>query len=439
MASAASVTEFGDLLRSFASESPFPYVYANLADLVDESGIYGVRGAYHFVLWVKYWMWHEEKHDQAMRKEEEPEKVGLLGQWYNACIVPDSKDEEPLLPYRPLHGDGPSCEAAAEKLKETFLPAISLEGKPWQDGVLDWWRANQTKLLPLCISLMHDDKEGAEKELREVPPSYEDRDAELDDILSEDEETFCEEWLLEKKPHRDGMAGCHQLYTVTKMIFEARRPGLWGAYHFVERLVSWMILHVDEVFETPGLDSCYFTTGPAPHAISSRSLASATDVKTTSPACTRASKKVKKSLKHVTENKHFPWQPEVGPWWEQHQPELVAQIATVHLVASDDFDDYMMWAAQTPDVPDTSKDASYFAALQIYQVVNDAQIYGHWGAYHLVSRVSKWMVVNPGPVKKWEKACHFQSNPLPPSTHAEDPIVGDHLNSVLLRRHDASY
>lgn len=87
------------------------------------------------------------------------------------------------------------------------------------------------------------------------------------------------------------------------------------------------------------------------------------------------------------QQKDIAWQSGVRPWWEQHQQEVLVQMAIVQMVASDDFDDYMMWVAQTPNVPDTSQDDSYLAAQKLYQLVNDSRLLSQWGAHHLVSRV----------------------------------------------------
>lgn len=66
--------------------------------------------------------------------------------------------------------------------------------------------------------------------------------------------------------------------------------------------------------------------------------------------------------------------------------------------------------ADHPDVPDNQKSASYLAAQRILDVVRVAKIDGPWGAFHLVTRVSKWLLLNPKPVNKWKKACFGQES-----------------------------
>lgn len=247
------------------------------------------------------------------------------------------------------------------------------------------------------------------------------------------------------------VTACSEPHYLMRSIFEANIPGLWGAYHFVERLVSWLTIHDTEVFDTPGLAACFIKKRFG-DPVAAKSMTSPTTVKASQDIdpcyCTKANKKLKNSLNNVTENKNFPWQPAVRPWWEQHHQELLAQVAIILVVASDDFDEYVRTVAESPDVPDTSKDASYFAAQKIYQAVNDSKIYGQWGAYHLVSRVSKWMMVNPDDVKEWKKACSELSSQeldcpvrtvLPSNPGELDLVLGGHLNrSSLLRQPNTS-
>lgn len=61
--------------------------------------------------------------------------------------------------------------------------------------------------------------------------------------------------------------------------------------------------------------------------------------------------------------------------------------------------------ADHPGLPDDQKKASYLAAQRILDAVKAAKINGPWGAFHLVTRVFKWLLLNPKPVNKWKKYC----------------------------------
>lgn len=379
MTASTWVYEFADI-RVLAETMPFPHVFLKLADIVDESETYGTWGAFHFVMWVRNWL------QQAM--------VGDAGlEWYDACLpwIPAPTPSNSTFNTVPLDAvDNSRCKAAAEYLERHFLPAISLEGHPWQDGVLDWWRAHQTQILPFAMKLMNGDKEGAEEELRVLlPPDEAEERQMLQEIRNQTATEFCdycEECVFVEYQE----IKCRELYTLLTSIAEAERPGLRGATHFVGLLIPWVIVHNNIVLYTPHLQACFSTDTedpPKTHIVSNLARSAAFEATKAKPSCTKAYKKMAKSLQHVTENKNLPWQPAVHPWWEQHQQDLLVQIAIVHVVASDDFDDYMMWVAKTPNVPDTSKDASYLAAQKIYQLVNNSEIFGQWGAYHLVSRV----------------------------------------------------
>lgn len=159
-----------DIIRVFAKLMPIPRVVWQLADIVDESEIRGIGGASHLLIWVLNWMAQELAHEDVV--------AGLAREWYDACAL----KAFPPVPGNTWSVDGSEsslCEAAAEQLEKSFLPAISVEGHPWQEGVLGWWRASQTTLLPIALKVMgdhHDSKNDAEEALRFIPPSFEDRD-----------------------------------------------------------------------------------------------------------------------------------------------------------------------------------------------------------------------------------------------------------------------
>lgn len=265
------------------------------------------------------------------------------------------------------------------------------------------------------MKLMNNDKEVAKDMLRDGPQAIDETEKIVYDGLNKSVAEFCDH--CEGCPWKDDREiTCQEVYKVMKLCSETDTRGSWGAYHFVSMLWSWMIVNDDDVFNTPGLAACFIADTKNPHMTATiNSLASTTedeDTETTVPTkppsekCTKSSKKLKKALKQVTDNKNLPWKPEVHAFWDQHYQDLLLRIATVHLVASDDFDDYMEWVFKTPNVPDWSKDASYFAAQWIYKLTQDSGLTGEWGAYHLVSRVSKWMVVNTDRANKWKKACY---------------------------------
>lgn len=81
-------------------------------------------------------------------------------------------------------------------------------------------------------------------------------------------------------------------------------------------------------------------------------------------------------------------------------------IRSSHLRLLPNFaDKKFLGVANHPNVPDDQKNASYLAAQRILDVVKAAKIDGPWGAFHLVTRVAKWLLLNPKPVNKWKKAC----------------------------------
>lgn len=121
--------------------------------------------------------------------------------------------------------------------------------------------------------------------------------------------------------------------------------------------------------------------------------------------CRRVFKSLKDKIKPVLHNKNMPWQPGVEQWWMLHQDELIKFITIVHKVASDDFDDYVMWVHNHPKVPDGEKHASYLAAQAVLDYVAASGVSGPWGSFHLVTRVSKWLLLQPELVNKWKQAC----------------------------------
>lgn len=62
--------------------------------------------------------------------------------------------------------------------------------------------------------------------------------------------------------------------------------------------------------------------------------------------------------------------------------------------------------ADHPNVPDDQRHASYLAAQRIIEVTRAAKIDGPYGAFHLVTRASKWLLIHPKPVAKWKQACN---------------------------------
>lgn len=82
---------------------------------------------------------------------------------------------------------------------------------------------------------------------------------------------------------------------------------------------------------------------------------------------------------------------------------LLPQVVRAHALA-----DTTAGVAEHPNVPDDQKHASYLAAQRILEVTKAARMDGKFGAFHLVTRVSKWIVLHPKPVEKWKKACNPQ-------------------------------
>lgn len=63
----------------------------------------------------------------------------------------------------------------------------------------------------------------------------------------------------------------------------------------------------------------------------------------TGSACNKVFGAMKGLLnKQLTNSKLIPWQPAVPAWWKQNDSDMLQQVVTVHKVASDDFDAYVL-------------------------------------------------------------------------------------------------
>lgn len=94
----------------------------------------------------------------------------------------------------------------------------------------------------------------------------------------------------------------------------------------------------------------------------------------------KAYKCVYQGVELVTVYRSLLWQLTRRPWLSQHHRDLLAQILVVHIIAPDDFDDYMMRVTLLPTVTNTSKSASYFAIQSLHQSVNgNSQIREQYG------------------------------------------------------------
>lgn len=130
MASEVIYFEFEDIRT--LDDLLHPLVIQKLADIIDESGTYGTWGAFHFVLWVR----------NRLMRESDPED-GAVFKWERAClpigaapepgpesfnytkyIVPEVQKRNNLVEEKPL------CKAAAQRLDEIVLPAITQEEHP---------------------------------------------------------------------------------------------------------------------------------------------------------------------------------------------------------------------------------------------------------------------------------------------------------------------
>lgn len=123
-------------------------------------------------------------------------------------------------------------------------------------------------------------------------------------------------------------------------------------------------------------------------------------------SCSKAFKTLKTKInKAILQNANSPWAEGVDRWWKLYRNELIRFIVIVHRTAADDFEDYLMWVRDHPNVPDNQRTPSYSAAKQILDYTDASGISGMWGTLHLVTRVSKWIVLDPKSVENWKKAC----------------------------------